>query len=121
MTNAVLIEYKMHFPKNTKMTSYLYQSVFRELYGYTQNVTKPGKLTYRYFKKGILSGVPYYKPYKNAVIVGADQEQKVIDYLETGISTIAHKEQLKWTAEYNVEHIFFDLRELTPKTEKIPL
>ena len=118
---AVLIKYKVDFPKETKMTSYLYQSVFRELYGYIQNVTKPNGQVYRYFKKGVLSGVPYYKPSKNAVIVASIHADKIIDYLSTGISTINHKNKLDWTCRYTIEDIKFDLKNLIAKTEKIPL
>ena len=47
----------------------MYQKLFRALYGYTQNVTKSTGKTYRYFRKGILSDIPYLRPGKNCVII----------------------------------------------------
>jgi hypothetical protein len=107
--NCILIKYKFSFNKEIKHTSYIYQKVFRSLYGYHQNVTKNNNKIYIYFRKGILSDIPYIKAYKNAIILPKNFEDKIINYFNTGENP-AHRWKTKgdWIVNYTIDEIDVD-------------
>lgn len=108
-TNCIFIKYKFIFNNNIKHTSYVYQKVFRSIYGYNQNVTKNNNKIYNYFRKGILYNIPYIKPCKNGVIIPVGYENKLINYFNTGENP-THKWRTKgdWKVEYNINKIDID-------------
>jgi hypothetical protein len=95
------IQYKFLIPEEVKHSSYTYQKLFRALYGYTQNVTKSSGKTYKYHRKGILSGSPYIRPGKNCVIIPPALFPSMIDFFKTGRNP-SHKWAVKgnWRAVY---------------------
>ncbi len=107
------IKYKFIFKDNINRSSYLYQKVFRSIYGYQQNVTKKGNKPYLYIRKGILTDIPHYKPGRNAVVVPKGYEQKLIEYFTTGINP-AHNWKTKgdWEVKYTVDEIELDINNI---------
>ncbi len=103
---AIYIKYKFIFKDNINRSSYLYQKVFRSIYGYQQNVTKKDNKPYLYIRKGILTDIPHYKPGRNAVVIPVGYENKIIDYFNTGINP-AHnwKSKGEWEVKYTVDQI----------------
>lgn len=100
------IKYKFIFNDNIKHSSYLYQKIFRSIYGYTQNVTKKDKKTYWYYRPGVLEDIPYIRPGKNCVIVPIDTEHKIINFFNTGKSpTHNFKEKGDWSVNYDIQKI----------------
>lgn len=100
------IKYKFTFNDNIKHSSYLYQKMFRSIYGYTQNVTKKDKKTYWYHREGVLEDIPYIRPGKNSIIVPINTEHKIINFFNTGKSpTHNFKEKGEWSINYNIEKI----------------
>jgi len=100
------IKYKFKFNDNIKHSSYLYQKIFRSIYGYTQNVTKKDKKVYLYHREGVLEGIPYIRPGKNSIIVPINTEHKIINFFNTGKSPTHHfKERGEWSIEYNIDKI----------------
>lgn len=106
---SVYIKYKFFFKDNINRSSYLYQKVFRSIYGYQQNVTKKNNKPYLYIRKGILTDIPHYKPGRNSVVVPKGYENKIIEYFATGLNP-AHnwKEKGDWEVKYTVEEIEID-------------
>ncbi len=103
------IKYKFIFKENTKHTSYLYQKVFRAIYGYHQNVTKNNNKIYTYFRKGLVSDIPYIKPGKNSVILPIGYETKLLEYFETGKNpTHNWKTRGDWKVEYTINEVDID-------------
>ena len=84
MPKGYFIQYKFIVPETTKHSSYTYQKLFRALYGYTQNVTKSNGKTYHYFRKGILSTIPYIRPGKNCVIIPPKSFSTLDSFFKTG-------------------------------------
>ena len=84
MLKGYFIQYKFIIPETTKHSSYTYQKLFRALYGYTQNVTKSNGKAYRYYRKGILSNVPYLRPGKNCVIIPPKAFALLDSFFKTG-------------------------------------
>lgn len=103
---AKYIKYKFIFKDNINRSSYLYQKVFRSIYGYQQNVTKKDNKPYLYIRKGILTDIPHYKPGRNSVVIPVGYEDKIIDYFNTGINP-AHNWKSKgdWEVKYTVDQI----------------
>jgi len=111
---SVLLKYKFSFIENTKHSSYLYQKVFRSIYGYTQNVTKNNNKVYSYSRNGILSNIPYIKTSKNAVILPLGSEYELIEYFDTGKNpTHNWKTKGDWKVEYTKDFIDVDLDSVT--------
>ncbi|MDD4049476.1 MAG: hypothetical protein PHX47_00535 [Candidatus ainarchaeum sp.] len=106
---SIYIKYKFIFKDDINRSSYLYQKVFRSIYGYQQNVTKKNNKPYLYIRKGILTDIPHYKPGRNAVIIPKGYENKIIDYFSTGINP-AHnwKSKGEWDVKYTVDEIDLD-------------
>jgi len=106
---SIFIKYKFLFIENTTHSSYLYQKVFRSIYGYTQNVTKKNNKIYNYFRNGVVSCLPYIKSGKNSLILPVGCETELIDYFETGTNpTHNWKSKGNWTAEYKKDFIEID-------------
>lgn len=100
------IKYKFIFNNDIKHSSYLYQKMFRSIYGYTQNVTKKDKKTYWYHREGVLENIPYIRPGKNSIIVPINTEHKIINFFNTGKSpTHNFKEKGEWSINYNIDKI----------------
>lgn len=112
MMNKIIsnyIKYKFIFNKEIKHSSYLYQKVFRSLYGYQQNVTKKNKKVYTYSRKGLLSDIPHLKPGKNSFIIPLNYDDMIINYFKTGENpTHLWKDKGDWKVEYNIEKIDID-------------
>lgn len=108
--NCKHIKYKFIFNNLNNKSSYIYQKVFRSIYGYNQAVYKKKSKQYIYFREGILSSIPYIKSGKNSVIVPIGYEQKLINYFETGINP-AHtwREKGDWKVEYEINNIELDI------------
>jgi len=106
---SVLIKYKFSFIENTAHSSYLYQKVFRSIYGYTQNVTKKNNKIYNYFRNGVISSLPYIKSGKNSLILPIGCENELIEYFETGKNpTHNWKNKGNWSVEYKKDFIDVD-------------
>jgi hypothetical protein len=100
------IKYKFLFKDDIKHSSYLYQKVFRSIYGYTQNVTKKDKKTYLYHREGTLENTPYIRPGKNSIIVPINTEHNIINFFNTGKSTTHNfKEKGEWSIDYTIDKI----------------
>lgn len=84
MVRAYFIQYKFIVPETIKHSSYTYQKLFRALYGYMQNVSKSNGKSYKYHRKGVLSGVPYLRPGKNCVIIPPQVFSPLIEFFKTG-------------------------------------
>lgn len=114
------IQYKFLIPENIKHSSYTYQKLFRALYGYTQNVTKSNGKTYKYHRKGILSGVPYIRPGKNCVIIPPAVFSSLIDFFKTGKNP-SHKWAAKgnWRAVYYMNEKDVPLADVVPAVEEL--
>ena len=84
LLKGYFIQYKFIVPETIKHSSYTYQKLFRALYGYTQNVTKSNGKTYHYFRKGILSDIPYIRPGKNCVIIPPKSFSALDSFFKTG-------------------------------------
>ncbi|HOD89480.1 MAG TPA: hypothetical protein PKK56_00095 [archaeon] len=106
---ANFVKYKFKFNNDVNRVSYLYQKVFRSIYGYTQNVTKSDKKVYIYYRKGVVSDIPYIKQNKNTIILPKGYENKLIEYFETGKNP-AHDWKIKgdWGIEYSIDEIEVD-------------
>jgi hypothetical protein len=103
------IKYKFIFKNNINRSSYLYQKVFRSIYGYQQNVTKKNNKPYLYIRKGILTDIPHYKPGRNAIILPKGQEDKLINYFTTGINpTHNWKNKGDWEVKYTINEVDLD-------------
>ncbi len=113
------LKYKFIFEDNIKHSSYLYQKVFRSIYGYHQNVTKKNNKVYIYFRKGVISDIPYIRPGKNSIILPVGQEQKLIDFFETGINpTHKWKDKGNWKVNTEINNIEIDAKSITLSLEK---
>ncbi len=100
------IKYKFIFNNNIKHSSYLYQKVFRSIYGYTQNVTKKDKKTYLYHRIGVLENIPYIRPGKNSVIIPLNTEHSLINFFNIGTTPTHHfREKGDWNINYSIEKI----------------
>jgi len=100
------IKYKFIFSNNINHSAYLYQKVFRSIYGYTQNVTKKDKKTYLYQRPGVLENIPYIKSGKNSIVIPIDMEHSIINFFNTGKSPIHNfREKGEWTIDYTIEKI----------------
>jgi len=100
------IKYKFIFNNNIKHSSYLYQKVFRSIYGYTQNVTKKDKQVYQYYRKGVIDDLPYLRPGKNCLILSLNTEHKLINFFNTGKSTTHNfKERGEYSIDYTIDKI----------------
>ena len=101
MVRTYFIQYKFMVPENIKHSSYTYQKLFRALYGYMQNVSKSSGKSYKYHRKGVLSGVPYLRPGKNCVIIPPHAFSPLIEFFKTGKNP-AHRWEGKgdWKAVY---------------------
>ena len=99
--DAYFIQYKFIVPKSLSHSSYTYQKLFRALYGYTQAVYKSSGKTYKYYRKGVLSDVPFLRPTKNTVIIPVSALQKLLNFFNTGENP-AHQWVRKgeWKAVY---------------------
>jgi len=124
MLKGYFIQYKFIIPETTKHSSYTYQKLFRALYGYTQNVTKANGKTYHYYRKGILSNIPYLRPGKNCVIIPPKSFSLLDSFFKTGKNP-SHYWRVKgdWKAvfyldEKNLEEsqVIFALNELIQRT-----
>ena len=111
--NVVFIKYKFIFNKDIKHTSYTYQKVFRDIYGYNQNVTKNNNKVYKYFRKGIIYNIPYIKPGKNAIILPIGFEQELIKYFDS-IKDISDK----YTLTYSINKIDINKESVIQSFEK---
>jgi len=117
---SVLLKYKFSFIENTKHSSYLYQKVFRSIYGYTQNVTKKNNKVYSYFRNGILSNTPYIKNSKNAVILPLGCDTELIEYFDTGKNpTHNWKSKGDWKVEYTKDFIDIDIDSIIKSIEQL--
>ncbi|MBS8122187.1 hypothetical protein [Candidatus Vampirococcus lugosii] len=103
------IKYNFIFPEGTNHSSYIYQKVFRSIYGYSQNVTKKNNKIYTYLRKGIISEIPYIKPGKNTVILPLNNKDLLLDYFKTGINP-THNWKIRgdWKVDYNIDTIEVD-------------
>lgn len=100
------IKYKFTFNNNIKHSSYLYQKVFRSIYGYTQNVTKKDRQSYQYYRKGVISDIPFLRPGKNSIILPLNTEQKLLNFFNTGKSTTHNfREKGEYIIEYNINRV----------------
>ena len=100
------IKYKFTFNNNIKHSSYLYQKVFRSIYGYTQNVTKKDKKIYQYHRKGVIEDIPYLRPGKNCIILPFNTEHKLINFFNTGKSTTHNfREKGNYSIEYTLDKV----------------
>jgi hypothetical protein len=104
MVKSYFIQYKFILPESIKHSTYTYQKLFRAIYGYTQNVTKSNGKVYHYFRKGVLSDTPYYRPGKNTVVIHPDAFQKLKTFFATGQNP-SHKWITKgdWKAVYYMD------------------
>ena len=107
------IKYKFIFKDDINRSSYLYQKVFRSIYGYQQNVTKKDNKPYLYIRKGILTDIPHYKPGRNTVVIPKGYESKLADYFNTGINP-AHNWKTKgdWEIKYTIDEIELDINNI---------
>jgi hypothetical protein len=113
------VKYKFIFNNDIKHSSYLYQKVFRSIYGYHQNVTKKDKKVYTYFRKGVVSDIPYIRPGKNSIIIPIGKEQKLIDFFETGINpTHRWKDKGDWKVNCEINNIEIDLKSIVLSLEE---
>jgi len=114
------IQYKFVIPEEIKHSSYTYQKLFRALYGYTQNVTKSNGKTYKYHRKGILSGSPYIRPGKNCVIIPPNLFSSLIEFFKTGRNP-SHKWVVKgnWRAVYYMNEKDVPLADAIPAAEEL--
>jgi hypothetical protein len=112
------IKYKFIFNKDIKTTSYTYQKVFRSIYGYYQIICKKNSKKHTYYRKGILSDIPYIKSNKNSVIIPNGFENKLIDYFNTGENP-THNWKMKgdWKIDYNINNISLDLKNIAISIE----
>jgi hypothetical protein len=98
------IQYKFILPKETKHSSYTYQKLFRAIYGYTQNVSKGGGRVYKYYRKGVLSDIPYLRPGKNSVIIPPTAFNQLITFLKTGKNPTHYwRSKGDWKAVYYMD------------------
>ena len=98
------IQYKFILPKEIKHSSYTYQKLFRAIYGYTQNVSKGGGKVYKYYRKGVLSEVPFLRPGKNSVIIPTSAFNPLITFLKTGKNPTHYwKTKGDWKAVYYMD------------------
>lgn len=116
---AVYLKYKFIFKDDINRSSYLYQKVFRSIYGYQQNVTKKNNKSYLYIRKGILTDIPHYKPGRNSVMIPKGYEDKIIDYFNTGINP-AHnwKSKEDWQVKYTIDEVDVDINNLVKICEE---
>lgn len=114
------IQYKFLIPEEIKHSSYTYQKLFRALYGYTQNVTKSNGKTYKYHRRGILSGNPYLRPGKNCVIIPPNIFAGLIDFFKTGKNP-SHKWVVKgnWRAVYYMNEKDVPLGDVVSAAEEL--
>lgn len=107
------IKYKFIFKDNINRTSYLYQKVFRSIYGYQQNVSKKNNKPYFYIRKGILTDIPHYKPGRNSIILPLGYETNLINYFNTGINpTHNWKDKGDWRVEYTLNEVEVDVNNI---------
>lgn len=112
------VKYKFLFKEDIKHSSYLYQKVFRSIYGYTQNVTKKDKKTYLYHREGIIENTPYIRPGKNSIILPINTEHKLINFFNTGKSTTHNfKEKGDWSIDYTIERVEINTIDIIKATE----
>lgn len=104
VANAYYIQYKFILPDSIKHSTYTYQKLFRAIYGYTQNVTKSNGKVYHYHRKGVLSGTPYVRPGKNAVIIHPSAFPKIKQFFTTGQNpTHNWRSKGDWKAVYYMD------------------
>jgi len=118
MTDAFLVRYKVKVLDDVKHSSYLYQKLFRAIYGYTQVVCKQTGKKYIYHRPGVLSRFAYIKEGKNEIIVTKDGFSYLINFFKTGKNP-AHNWQNKgnWTASYSVVDVIIDDSKITKSVE----
>ena len=114
------IQYKFILPPAVKHSSYTYQKLFRALYGYTQAVNKSSGRSYKYHRKGVLSGIPYIRPGKNCVIIPQGALQLLISFFKTGKNP-AHAWRVKgeWKAVYYMNEKQVELKDLVNAMESL--
>jgi len=111
--NVVFIKYKFIFNKDIKHTSYTYQKVFRDIYGYNQNVTKNNNKVYKYYRRGIINNIPFIKPGKNSIILPIGFEEQLIKYFDS-IKNISDK----YILTYSVDKIDINKESVIESFEK---
>ncbi|MDD4983257.1 MAG: hypothetical protein PHH82_00250 [Candidatus ainarchaeum sp.] len=118
MVDAFLVRYKIKVLDEVKHSSYLYQKLFRAIYGYTQVVCKQTGKKYVYHRPGVLSKFSYIKEGKNEIIVTKDGFSYLINFFKTGKNP-AHNWQSKgnWTASYSVVDVSMDEAKITKAVE----
>ena len=113
------IKYKFNFEENIKHSSYLYQKIFRSIYGYKQNVSKNNNKKYVYFRKGVLNNIPFIRPGKNSIIIPLRLEHKLIDFFNTGNSpTHNWKEKGNWSVDYKIDVVDISINNIIKATEE---
>jgi hypothetical protein len=117
---SVLIKYKFIFKDNITHSSYLYQKVFRSIYGYNQNVTKKNNKIYNYFREGVISNHPYIKYGKNSLILPIGCESELLDYFETGKNP-THNWRIRgdWKVEFTKDFIDVDIESVSKALEDL--
>ena len=106
MIQVNYIKYKFTFNNNIKHSSYLYQKIFRSIYGYQQNVTKSNKKIYIYKRPGIISNIPHIKPGKNSIILPIGYETNLIEFFNTGKNpTHNWRNKGNWEINYSINRI----------------
>lgn len=120
MVKSYFIQYKFILPESIKHSTYTYQKLFRAIYGYTQNVTKSNGKTYHYFRKGVLSDTPYYRPGKNTVVIHPDVFPKLKQFFATGQNP-SHKWITKgdWKAVYYMDEKELDESKIVQSLEDL--
>ncbi len=118
MVDAFLVRYKIKVLDEVKHSSYLYQKLFRAIYGYTQVVCKQTGKKYIYHRPGVLSKFAFIKEGKNEIIVTKEGFSYLINFFKTGKNP-AHNWQSKgnWTASYSVVDITVDDAKVTKSVE----
>ena len=113
MVKGYLIKYKIKINQKFQHSDYLYQKIFRAIYGYKQVVSKSNGKKYIYFRQGVLSYYPFIKKGKNEVIITQTGFAKMLNFLKTGKNP-AHKwdEKGNWSATYSMYDVDLDTKDV---------
>lgn len=101
---GVEIRYKLHIPEGMSHSNYNYQKFFRQLYGYTQIVSKSSGKRYEYNRKGIVSTTPFIKNGKNSLIVPKKHLKKFLGFFESKNNSFS-KAKMTWKVSYSTTEI----------------
>ncbi|MFH1240670.1 MAG: hypothetical protein V1672_05690 [Candidatus Diapherotrites archaeon] len=114
------IQYKFILPESIKHSSYTYQKLFRALYGYTQAVYKSNGKIYQYYRRGVLSNIPYIRPGKNCVIIPPGTFNTLTEFFKTGKNP-THKWHVKgdWKAVYYMNEKNIDEKQVMSSLEAL--